>query len=107
MADAAAPAAAAEAAPVAQAEPQRVEALQPVGPPSAEVYALVPELRAALAEALPADATLWGAQLLNADDAAGCTVLGKCVATAMPRNSRPRRPAGSRPPHAQRSSADA
>ena len=56
-----------------------VEALQPIGPPSSEVYAQVPALRAALEGAVAADATLWGAKLMDPDDKAGATVLGKCV----------------------------
>ena len=56
-----------------------VEALQPIGPPSSEVYAQVPALRAALEGAVAADATLWGAKLLDPEDKAGATVLGKCV----------------------------
>ena len=58
----------------------RVEALQPIGPPSSEDYAQVPALRAALVDAVPAAATLWGAKLMDPDDKAGATVLGKCVA---------------------------
>ena len=82
MADAeaapASPAAPAEAAPAAAADP-RLEALQPIGPSSAEVYAVVPALRAALQDMVPAGSKLWGAELLNPDDKAGATVLGKCV----------------------------
>jgi hypothetical protein len=49
---------------------------------------LVPELRARLAGALPDGSVLWGAELLNADDAAGTHVLAKCA---------PSRPAGKHP----------
>jgi hypothetical protein len=103
MADAApaSPSAAAAEAPAAPAAP--LEALQPIGPSSAEVYAIVPQLRAALQEAgLPADSKLWGAELLNADDKAGATVLGKCVRRRGPARQSPRssgpggRPAGTR-----------
>ena len=47
------------------------------GPP--QVLPLVPQLRERLAATLPADTRLWGAELLNAADEAGTTVLGKCV----------------------------
>ena len=75
----ASPSAAPPESPSAAASYPRGEALLPIGPPSSEVYAQVPALRAALADAVPADTTLWGAKLMDPDDKAGATVLGKCV----------------------------
>jgi hypothetical protein len=53
--------------------------LPPVGPDAETVLALVPGLRAALAQTLPPGTMLGGADLLDAEDAAGTTVLAKCV----------------------------
>ena len=67
----------------AAAKPGKGDAsITPIGPPSAEVYAVVPALRTKLAESLPPGTLLWGADLLDAEDAAGATVLGKCVAAS-------------------------
>jgi hypothetical protein len=109
MADAApaSPSAAAAEAPVAAADP-RLEALAPIGPSSAEVSAVVPSLRAALLETLPADTKLWGAELLNPDDKAGATVLGKCVPAAVARRAtQPRTEHSGRPAHRTRAAPGA
>jgi hypothetical protein len=113
MADAAPPPAPARAGPVAALS----ALLAPAGPDAATVLALVPALRTALAASLPPGTLLWGADLLDADDAAGVTVLGKCVASraraAAPRaaaqrhmQSEPCSPAG-RPRRARRAAAHA
>ncbi len=56
--------------------------LKPIGAElyDSKVLPLVPELRSRLAGVLPAGSVLWGAELLNPEDAAGTHVLAKCVA---------------------------
>ena len=54
--------------------------LTPFGPDYATVVLpLVPELRQRIAATLPPGTTLWGGDLLNAEDAAGTHLLAKCV----------------------------
>jgi hypothetical protein len=87
MADAAPPPAPARAGPVAALS----ALLAPAGPDAATVLALVPALRTALAASLPPGTLLWGTDLLDADDPAGVTVLGKCVAAPRARRRAVRR----------------
>jgi hypothetical protein len=86
MADTAtdAPAAAVTAPEVPQEELPAVPGDFSLVPLYAEEYEsrclpLVPELRTRLASSLPEGAVLWGAELLNPDDAAGTHVLAKCA----------------------------
>lgn len=54
--------------------------LKPFGPDyETVVVPLVPQLRQRLEGVLPAGSVLWGAELLNCEDAAGTHVLAKCV----------------------------
>ena len=54
--------------------------LVPFGPDyQTVVLPLVPELRQRVAATLPPGSSLWGGDLLNADDAAGTHLLAKCV----------------------------